>query len=180
MNPGIGNMTEEEVILVDKNDQPIGKMTKLDAHKEGKLHRAFSIFIFNCSGELLLQQRAFDKYHSAGKWTNTCCSHPRVGESTLDAAKRRLKEEMGMECELKPVFSFSYRSEVENGLIENEYDHVYFGSCDDQPFPNPREVADFKYVNMAALQSSLIDDHEKYTEWLKICFKQVMIHYTKI
>lgn len=169
----------EEVILVDENDNPIGTMPKLEAHLEGKLHRAFSVFIFNSAGELLLQQRALDKYHSAGKWTNTCCSHPRPAELTDDAAKRRLKEEMGMECELKPVFSFSYRAEVENGLVENEYDHVYFGSTDTLPIPNPEEVADFKYMSMEALELSLKDHKEVYTEWLKICFEQVMAQYRK-
>lgn len=169
----------EEVILVDENDTPIGTMPKLEAHLEGKRHRAFSVFIFNSSGELLLQQRALDKYHSAGKWTNTCCSHPRPGELTIDAATRRLKEEMGMECEINPVFSFSYCAEVENGLIENEYDHVYFGSTDALPIPNPEEVAAFKYMTMEALQLSLVDYPAVYTEWLKICFEQVMVHYRK-
>jgi len=168
---------EEEVILVDKNDLAIGRMGKMEAHIQCKLHRAFSIFIFNNSGQLLLQQRAFEKYHSAGKWTNTCCSHPRPGELTADAAKRRLKEEMNMECEMTPVFTFSYLAELENGLLENEYDHVYFGTCDDLPQPNPLEVADFKYINMEELQLSLSEDHENYTAWLKICFTQVLEHY---
>lgn len=175
------NLTrEEEVILVDENDNPIGTMPKLEAHLKGELHRAFSVFIFNSSGALLLQQRALDKYHSAGKWTNTCCSHPRPGELTADAAKRRLKEEMGMECELRPVFSFAYRAEVENGLVENEYDHVYFGSSDTLPIPNPLEVADFKYISMEALELDLQNNKDTYTEWLKICFDQVMQQYRKM
>lgn len=175
------NLTrEEEVILVDENDNPIGTMPKLEAHLKGELHRAFSVFIFNSSGALLLQQRALDKYHSAGKWTNTCCSHPRPGELTADAAKRRLKEEMGMECELRPVFSFAYRAEVENGLVENEYDHVYFGSSDTLPIPNPLEVADFKYISMEALELDLQNNKDIYTEWLKICFDQVMQQYRKM
>ncbi|WP_255431174.1 isopentenyl-diphosphate Delta-isomerase [Pedobacter sp. N36a] len=173
-------MREEEVILVDKNDNPIGTMPKLEAHLEGELHRAFSVFIFNSAGALLLQQRALDKYHSAGKWTNTCCSHPRPGELTADAAKRRLKEEMGMECELRPIFSFSYRAEVENGLVENEYDHVYFGSSDTLPIPNPLEVADFKYISMEALELDLQNNKGNYTEWLKICFDQVLRQYRKM
>ncbi|ALL05095.1 isopentenyl-diphosphate delta-isomerase [Pedobacter sp. PACM 27299] len=173
-------MREEEVILVDENDNPIGTMPKLKAHLEGELHRAFSVFIFNSSGALLLQQRALDKYHSAGKWTNTCCSHPRPGELTADAAKRRLKEEMGMECELRPVFSFAYRAEVENELVENEYDHVYFGSSDTLPMPNPVEVADFKYINMEELELDLKNHKDVYTEWLKICFDQVMHQYRKM
>lgn len=172
-------MIEEEVILVDEKDQQIGTMAKLQVHIEGKFHRALSVFIFNSSGELLLQQRAFDKYHSAGKWTNTCCSHPRPGEQTIAAAKRRLKEEMVLECELDPVFNFSYRTEFDNGLIENEYDHVFFGLSDVMPQPNPKEVADFRYTTMEQLQSSLIYDNKNYTEWLKICFKEVMAHYIK-
>lgn len=172
-------MIEEEVILVDHSDRFLGTMPKLQAHIEGKLHRAFSIFIFNRAGELLLQQRAFGKYHSAGKWTNTCCSHPRPGEETIAAAKRRLKEEMGMKCEIHPVFSFSYLAEFENGLTENEYDHVYFGVSDVIPQPNPAEVAAFSYINMEKLQNNLIQEEEKYTEWLKICFKEVMVHYKK-
>lgn len=173
-------MIEEEVILVTENDQPTGTMPKLEAHIQGKLHRAFSVFIFNCSGELLLQQRAFDKYHSAGKWTNTCCSHPRPGEDLIDAVKRRLKEEMGMECELTPTFSFSYKAELENGLIENEYDHVYFGVSDHLPQPNPDEVASFRYTTLAALEESLTHDPASYTAWLRICFKEVVEHYQKM
>ena len=168
---------EEEVILVDENVVAIGRMAKMEAHIPCKLHRAFSIFIFSSAGELLLQQRALDKYHSAGKWTNTCCSHPRPGELTADAAKRRLKEEMDMECTMSPVFSFSYMAEVENGLLENEYDHVYFGISDNLPHPNPLEVAGFKYINMEELQHDLSNHHELYTAWLKICFTQVMEHY---
>jgi len=167
----------DEVILVNQQDQPVSTMAKLSAHIEGKLHRAFSVFIFNQAGELLLQQRAFDKYHSGGKWTNTCCSHPRPGELTLDAAYRRLMEEMNMECKLTPVFSFLYKAEVENGLIEHEFDHVYFGVSDVLPHPNHLEVADFRYINMYALEQSLVDEPEQYTEWLKICFSQVMAHY---
>lgn len=170
-------MREEEVILVNKADGAIGTMPKQQAHVEGKLHRAFSVFIFNQSGELLLQQRALDKYHSAGKWTNTCCSHPRPGEETLAAANRRLKEEMGMECELNWVFSFSYRAEFENGLIENEYDHVYFGVCDTLPHPNSQEVAAFQYIKMEELEKNLMQDGQEYTAWLKKSFNQVMAHY---
>ncbi|TDO22541.1 isopentenyl-diphosphate Delta-isomerase [Pedobacter duraquae] len=167
----------EEVILVDQTDKQIGTMPKLEAHVLGKLHRAFSVFIFNGDGDLLLQQRALSKYHSAGKWTNTCCSHPRPGELTTVAAKRRLKEEMDMVCRLDPVFSFCYKAEVENGLKEYEYDHVYFGTSDMLPIPNPEEVADFRYISMEDLKLSLIEEPEMYTEWLKICFDQVIEHY---
>lgn len=172
-------MTEEQVILVNENDTPIGTMPKMDAHRQGKLHRAFSVFIFNSAGHLLLQQRALDKYHSPGKWTNTCCSHPRPNEDTLDAAKRRIMEEMGMECELRPMFTFTYHAELENGLIENEYDHVYFGKSDALPEPNPEEVANFAYILMSELSKQLLDRPDQFTAWLKICFEQVMFHYLK-
>ena len=163
----------EQVILVDADDNAIGTMNKLEAHLQGKLHRAFSVFIFNDKGELLLQQRAIDKYHSGGKWTNTCCSHPRLGEDTIDAAHRRLKEEMGMVCDLQYAFNFTYKAALLNGIQEHEYDHVYFGSCDEQPEPNPAEVAAFKYMSMDALAQDIKANPDLYTEWLKICFKQV-------
>lgn len=118
-------------MIVNTSGQTIGTMDKMAAHKSGTMHRAFSVFIFNSKGQLLLQQRAFDKYHSGGLWTNTCCSHPKLGEFTLDAAHRRLQEEMGMDCELTELFQFSYRHEFENGLIENEYDHVFMGISDE-------------------------------------------------
>lgn len=170
----------EEVILVNTSDEEIGTMPKLEAHLQGKLHRAFSIFIFTSSGQLLLQQRAFDKYHSPGKWTNTCCSHPKPGEKTDDAAIRRLQEEMGMECKMEPIFSFRYEAEVGDGLIENEYDHVYFGTSDNLPTPNTEEVSAFRYIGMKALESDLNEHPENYTAWLKISFEQVLFHYHKM
>lgn len=170
-------MTEEEVILVNENDEVIGTMPKMEAHLQGKLHRAFSVFIFNSSGQLLLQQRALDKYHSAGKWTNTCCSHPKPEEETADAAARRLGEEMGMECRLSAVFNFCYQAEVGNGLIENEYDHVYFGTSDHLPHPNPEEVSAFRYVDMDELKADLTEHPENYTAWLRISFEQILFHY---
>jgi isopentenyl-diphosphate Delta-isomerase len=173
-------MTEEQVILVDQNDVALGSMFKQLAHTEGKLHRAFSVFIFNRNGELLLQQRALNKYHSAGKWTNTCCSHPRPGEETLEAAHRRLKEEMGMECILRPAFCFQYHAFLDNGLIEHEYDHVYFGSTDFVPVPNPDEVANFEYINLLTLEKELANTPEKYTAWLKICFEELLLTYKKM
>lgn len=172
-------LTAEQVILVDHNDNAIGTMEKMEAHELGKLHRAFSVFVFNTAGELLLQQRALDKYHSGGKWTNTCCSHPRPGEETAEAAKRRLNEEMGMNCLLQPAFSFTYHAAVENGLSENEYDYVYFGVSDDLPVLNPEEVAAFRYIQMDALQTELRTVPEQYTKWLNICFDRVMAHYRK-
>lgn len=163
----------DDVILVDEQDNEIGSMQKMEAHLLGKLHRAFSVFIFNTKGELLLQQRAFDKYHSGGKWTNTCCSHPRVGEETLPAANRRLLEEMGMRCALKHGFSFTYKAVVNEGLSENEYDHVFFGTSDELPVLNPDEAADYRYVNLKALEKDIEEHPELYTAWLKICFGRV-------
>ena len=161
----------EQVVLVDGNDVELGLMPKLDAHKHGVLHRAFSVFIFNSAGEMLLQQRALDKYHSGGLWSNACCSHPRPGESNVDAAARRLYEEMGIKCTLTEAFSFVYRSELENGLIEHEFDHVFVGVSDDEPQPDPIEVGSWCYLKHEAL-SGMINDHpEQYTEWFKLCLK---------
>ena len=170
----------ENVILVDRNDTEIGLMPKMEAHLTGVLHRAFSVFIFNTKGQLLLQQRALDKYHSGGKWTNTCCSHPRIGEDTKDAANRRLLEEMGMNCDLIYGFNFLYKADVQDGLLEHEYDHVYFGITDDKPLINKAEVADYKYIELSALQNDLINQPEQYTEWLKIAFDQVLSYYPKM
>ncbi|HWW38645.1 isopentenyl-diphosphate Delta-isomerase [Pedobacter sp.] len=164
----------EEVILVDQNDQQTGTMEKMEAHQLGLLHRAFSIFIFNSSGELLLQQRALDKYHSGGKWTNTCCSHPRPGEETIHAAHRRLMEEMGMSCALNYGFSFLYKADFSNALTEHEYDHVFFGASDELPIPNPSEVASFRYLNLEDLAREIKINPEDYTPWLKICFSKVL------
>ncbi|RZL18620.1 MAG: isopentenyl-diphosphate Delta-isomerase [Pedobacter sp.] len=163
----------EQVILVDNEDNVLGTMEKMDAHVLGKLHRAFSVFIFNKDGELLLQQRALEKYHSGGKWTNTCCSHPRLGEDTLDAAHRRLWEEMGMKCHLQYAFNFTYKAELLDGIEEHEYDHVYFGVSDEFPVPDPEEVSAYKYLSLNLLAKDLKQNPDEYTEWLKICFKQV-------
>lgn len=170
----------EHVILVNEQDQEVGSMEKMEAHLVGAMHRAFSVFIFNTSGELLLQQRALSKYHSGGKWTNTCCSHPRLAEETLHAANRRLKEEMGMECALEFGFSFSYHALLENGISEKEFDHVYFGISNQVPTPDPEEVLSFKYVNMKDLKSSIATSPEEYTEWLKICFDRVMEQFNQM
>ena len=134
------------VILVDENDNPIGTMPKMEAHEKAMLHRAFSVFILNANDEVLLQQRANDKYHSAGLWTNTCCSHPHPGEDTLGAARRRLKEEMGMEADLQFVFKFMYKAPFDNLLTEHEIDHVFIGKTDQLPVINPEEVASYKYM----------------------------------
>jgi isopentenyl-diphosphate delta-isomerase len=165
---------EEQVILVDTGDIAIGVMGKLAAHQEGVLHRAFSVFIFNSNGELLIQQRALDKYHSAGKWTNTCCSHPRPNELTLAAAKRRLQEEMGMDCDLNYGFRFLYKASFDNDLIEHELDHVFFGVSDELPMINPAEVASFKYVKLAELNKDIIENADEYTVWLRLCFDKVL------
>ena len=131
----------QEVILVNKNDEEIGTMEKMEAHVQGMLHRAFSVLIFNSNGQLLIHRRAFGKYHSEGLWTNTCCSHPLPGETIVEAANRRLVEEMGMKTSLSPLFSFIYRAELENNLVEHELDHVLIGFTDEQPLINPTKCA---------------------------------------
>lgn len=164
----------EEVILVDDQDRPIGTMEKMEAHEKGLLHRAFSIFVFNSDDELLLHQRAFGKYHSGGLWTNTCCSHPRPGETVLEAGHRRLMEEMGMTCDLEERFSFVYRSELDKGLIEHELDHVIFGISDELPVLNPEEVAAYRYASLEEISEEMRDDPDLFTEWFKICFAEVL------
>lgn len=162
-------MDEEQVILVDEDDQEIGLMGKMQAHVEGVLHRAFSVFIFNSQGEMLLQKRSLLKYHCAGLWTNACCSHPRKGEDTIAAAHRRLQEEMGVTCLLSPLFSFTYKAQFNNGLIENEYDHVFVGVTDDKPILNALEVAAFNYVTKEQLLIDIKETPSAYTPWFKIC-----------
>lgn len=161
-------MMDDQVILVNEKDEPMGIMDKLEAHQKGLLHRAFSIFIFNDTGELLLQRRAKEKYHSPGLWTNTCCSHPRPEESTLYAAKRRLKEEMGIETSLEKKFDFIYRVQLDNNLIEYEFDHVFTGQYNGMPIVNLNEVSEYKWVSIHELKSGIGKHPEKYSEWLKI------------
>lgn len=163
-------MKEEEVILVDQNDNPVGLMPKLEAHQKGVLHRAFSVFIVNQKKELLLQQRAMGKYHSPGLWTNTCCSHQRQGETSLSAGKRRLSEEMGMEVPLKELFTFIYKAPFDNGLTEHELDHVLLGFSEDAPNINKEEVEDWKWVSIDTLFENIKKQPETYTEWFKIIF----------
>lgn len=158
----------EEVVLVDKNGSPIGAMEKLEAHKKGLLHLAFSVFIFNAKGQLLLQQRALTKYHSAGLWTNTCCSHPRPGENILKAAKRRLVEEMGITSELTLNGFFTYCTHFENGLTEHEYDYVYTGVSDAKPILNKEEVGNYKWQSMESIRQEIKDSPKKFTSWFKI------------
>ena len=164
---------EECVILVDENDVPTGEMGKMAAHEQGLLHRAFSIFIFNKRGELLLQKRAASKYHSGGLWTNTCCSHPRPGESVMDAAHRKLIQEVGFDCELKEVFHFTYHAELDKGLTEHEFDHVLFGIYENDPILNPEEAEDFLWVSMEHLEADIKQNPESYTVWFRICFEKV-------
>lgn len=154
--------------MVNEKDEPMGIMDKLEAHQKGLLHRAFSIFIFNNAGQLLLQRRAKDKYHSPGLWTNTCCSHPRPEESTLDAAKRRLKEEMGIETSLEKKFDFIYRAQLDNDLIEYEFDHVYTGQFNSNPILNLNEVSEYRWVSIHELKNEIEQHPEEYSEWLKI------------
>ena len=167
---------DEYVVLVNENDNQIGIMEKMAAHIVPRLHRAFSIFIFNSKGELLLQQRALSKYHSPGLWTNTCCSHPRNSESVDKAAERRLLEEMGLQCPMHEVFTFIYKAPVGLGLVEHEYDHVFFGQCDDAPVINTEEVASWKYMSLDDIASDMKAHPECYTEWFKISFDEVRKH----
>lgn len=163
-------MPEEKVILVDTHDRPIGLMPKMEAHEKGLLHRAFSVFILNKAGELMLQQRAFDKYHSPGLWTNTCCSHQRAGESNVEAGKRRLFEEMGLETDLTDLVSFIYKAPFDNGLTEHEFDHVLIGYFEENPVINPAEVASWKWMPIESVKVDLAKHPKLYTEWFKIIF----------
>ncbi len=160
----------EQVILVDQNDSPLGVAEKMLAHQQGLLHRAFSIFILNSQGQLLLQKRAIAKYHSGGLWTNSCCSHPRPDESIITAATRRLQEEMGFTCQLKEIFSFTYHSQLDRGLIEHEYDHVLLGKFNGEPTLNPLEAEAWKWIDIDNLKHELDAYPEIYTFWLKACF----------
>lgn len=162
----------ENIILVDENDQEIGTMEKMQAHREARLHRAFSVFIFNSKGETMLQQRALSKYHSGGLWTNTVCSHPRSGETLEGAVHRRLQEEMGFDCEVKEVFSFVYKVPIDQGLSEHEFDHVFVGNFDEEPQLNPEEAESYTWVTIAELKKNIIEHPKQYTEWVKIIFQK--------
>lgn len=164
------------VILVDNHDHEIGVMPKMEAHQKGALHRAFSLLIFNTRGELLLQRRALDKYHSGGLWTNTCCGHPLPGEATADAAVRRLAEEMGMQAVLDRHHAFTYRTQLPNGLQEHEIDHVYTGVSDDLPSINPEEVAEFRYLSPGEIDRSMQEDPEQYSVWFRIIWNDFRRH----
>ncbi|GAA0871992.1 isopentenyl-diphosphate Delta-isomerase [Gangjinia marincola] len=164
------NKLEEQVILVNENDEQTGIMPKLEAHEKGVLHRAFSVFIYNDKGELMLQQRAKSKYHSPGLWTNTCCSHQRVGEDNISAGKRRLEEEMGFTTSLENITSFIYKAPFDNGLTEHEYDHILVGYYQDAPKVNPKEVEDWKWMKLEDVKKDISLNPDVYTAWFKIIF----------
>lgn len=166
-------MNVNEVILVNEKDEIQGYTNKMEAHKKGILHRAISVFIFNTKGEWLLQQRASHKYHSSELWSNTACTHPMKNETELDAANRRLKEEMGMITTLKKVFDFQYKAYLDNGLIENELDHVFIGITDENPVINPDEVSNYGYLSTEELKNALNKHPENFTEWFKLLFDRV-------
>lgn len=163
----------ENVILVNEKDEIIGEMEKMEAHYKGLLHRAFSVFIFNDKNEMLLQKRASSKYHSGGLWSNTCCSHPRMGETEVAAGERRLEEELGFSVKLTNVFSFIYKAELDNQLTEHELDHVLVGDYNKAPVPNPEEVEDWKYVSISWLEMDLKANPGAYTVWFKVIFPKV-------
>ena len=167
------------VLLVDEQDNLLGLMDKIEAHEKALLHRAFSVFILNDKGEIMLQHRALDKYHSPGLWTNTCCSHQQQGESNIEAATRRLQEEMGFTAELKEIISFIYKAPFDNGLTEHEYDHVLVGHYNGKPQINPNEVADWKWMPVDAIRHDIQNRPEIYTEWFKIIFDRYVQHLTQ-
>lgn len=163
----------QEVILVNERDEPVGTMEKMEAHRKALLHRAFSVFIFSTKGEMLLQQRARNKYHSGGLWTNACCSHPLPGEDIKSAALRRLQEELGFTTALNKIFDFTYQSSFDNGLTEFEFDHVFIGTYDRDIHPDKDEVLDYCFKSMEEIQSSLESHPSKYTAWFHIAFPLV-------
>ena len=172
-------MKEEKVILVTPKDEPIGLMPKIEAHEKAVLHRAFSVFVINSKNELMLQQRAFEKYHSPGLWTNTWCSHQRHQEGNIEAGMRRLKEEMGFETDLEYLFNFIYKASFDNGLTEHELDHVLLGRYENEPTINSEEVASWKWMNIDEIHSDLIDNSENYTVWFAIIFERFYKHIKK-
>ena len=166
------NRNENYVILVDEKDNPLGIMEKIEAHEKAKLHRAFSVFIYNSKNELMLQQRALTKYHTPGLWTNTCCSHQKLEESNIEAGKRRLQEEMGFSTELKETISFIYKAPFENGLTEHEFDYILVGEYQNDPQPNPDEVHDWKWMSLDNIENDINKNPNLYTEWFKIIFEK--------
>jgi isopentenyl-diphosphate delta-isomerase len=171
-------MVNEQIVLVDENDNEIGTGEKLQVHLEGKLHRALSVFLFNEKNELLIQQRAFSKYHSGGLWSNTCCSHPRPDESAHDAATRRLFEELGIRSPLHKIFHFTYKANLDKQLIEHEFDHVFLGKYQGEVSPNPDEIHAWKWIDLRALKRDMKDRPEMYTFWFKTILTRVESHLT--
>ena len=167
-------------MLVDEKDNEIGVEEKIKAHENGgKLHRAFSIFVFNSKQELLLQRRALTKYHAPGLWANTCCSHPKPGEELEKAAHRRLREEMGFDCELRKVFHVIYKAYVGNGLTEHEFDHVFIGYWEGEPEPNPEEVCEWKWASLEEIEKGIKESPEKFAPWFRIIFPKVVEYLRK-
>lgn len=160
----------EYVVLVDDQDRDLDIMEKMEAHRKGLLHRAFSVFILNNDNQLMLQRRALEKYHSGGLWTNTCCSHPREGEDIEEAAHRRLKEEMGFDCSVHKAFDFIYRAELDQGLTEHEFDHLFIGRYNGEPDINPEEVAEWKWMSVEDVKDDLSQHPQNYTAWFTIIF----------
>lgn len=167
---------DEQVILVDEQDQEVGTEEKIKAHREGRLHRAFSVFIFNPAGEMLLQKRSRRKYHSGGLWTNTCCSHPRPGEAVEDAAKRKLRQEMGIRCRLQKAFTFLYKAPFENGLTEHELDHVFIGQYSGKVEPNPEEAEGWVWADPKEIAKDLKLNPQRYSAWFRLAFERVIAH----
>ena len=164
---------EETLILVDEFDHEIGFNGKMAVHRKGSLHRAFSIFVTDSKGSWLLQRRALSKYHTGGLWANTCCGHPRPGESIINAAHRRLNEEMGFDCDLTELFNFTYRAILPNNLIEHEVDHVLTGVCDNPPAPNDQEVCDWKWIGIGELKANIQQEPQRYASWLLASFDRI-------
>jgi isopentenyl-diphosphate delta-isomerase len=164
----------EKVILVNEQDSELGLMEKMEAHRRGLLHRAFSVFVLNSKRELMLQQRALEKYHSGGLWTNTCCSHPRKGETVEQAAHRRMQEEMGFDCSLAKELEFTYRAELDKNMIEHEYDHLFIGYYEGEPQLNREEAMNWRWVDVDILAKEIQERPEEFTAWFKIIYQQFM------
>jgi isopentenyl-diphosphate delta-isomerase len=169
-----GGSKMNEIILVNDLDEIMGSEEKIKVHREGILHRAFSILVFNSKNELLLQKRTKTKYHSGGLWSNTCCGHQNKGETLEISAKRRLKEEMNLDCELEEIFSFRYYTSFNDGLIENEIDHVFTGYSNSNPILNQEEAEDYKWISLRDLEKDILENSNKYTSWFKIIFNKYL------
>jgi len=175
----MNTVQEQMLVLVDEKNQSLGVMEKMEVHQKALLHRAFSIFIFNSKGEMLLQRRAIKKYHSGGLWTNACCSHPYLDETPVQAAQRRMQEELGFVTELEPAFDFIYKAQLDNDLTEHEYDHVLIGVYDGKIEPNEDEVGDYRYLSMDELRTNVAERPLLYTEWFKIALPLLEKHFSE-